>query len=298
MEIFLNQPYSFYQLGKRGNQEDARFPDQDMPSDYSGVYVVCDGVGGEKKGEVASSTVADAIGNYMKDVDLSEPFTEEDFSKVLRHAYNALDKKATPATKGMSTTLTFVCINEGGVFCAHIGDSRIYQIRPGVGIMYRSEDHSLVNALVHSGNITPEEAEDHPMSNVITRCMTAGAKEPDKFDATTVQITDVDAGDYFFLCTDGVLHNLDDSDLLKILSGDGSDREKIDEIANRSRNSSDNNTAFLIPIGEVSETEIEFEPAEEEGGPTRPLNIQGEYTRDTAPASCNGWIERLKNFFG
>jgi protein phosphatase len=171
MEISLRQPYSFYQLGRRGNQEDARFPDDDAPQDCNPAFIVCDGVGGQDKGEVASRTVADAIGKYMTKIDLSLPFTAHDFQKVLDHAYSALNKKIETVSHEMATTLTFVCFNSNGAFCAHMGDSRIYHIRPGVGILYQSEDHSLVNMLVHSGNLTPEKAINHPQSNVITRCM-------------------------------------------------------------------------------------------------------------------------------
>ena len=140
MEIRLRQPHSFVQLGRRSNQEDARFPDCDAPQDCRPAFVVCDGVGGCDKGEVASRTVADAIGGAMEDYDLSAPFGVRDFSHVLDYAYGALDRMASPANAGMATTMTFVCFHGAGVFTAHIGDSRIYHVRPGVGIMHRSED--------------------------------------------------------------------------------------------------------------------------------------------------------------
>ncbi len=264
MEIFLNQPYSFCQTGRRSNQEDARFPDADMPKEAQHVFVVCDGVGGQDKGEVASRTVADAIGNYMEKVDLSKPFTADDFSKVLDHTYTALYRKMRNDTREMATTMTFVCFNSGGAFCAHMGDSRIYHVRPGVGIMYQSEDHSLVNALVHSGNLTPEEAINHPKSNVITRCISYVEKGESKPSATTIQIEDVEAGDYFFLCTDGVLHCIDDNELLEILSSEISDQEKINYIAEKCVNSSDNNTAYLIGVEAVDKEESDLQEMEGE----------------------------------
>jgi len=73
----------------------------------------------------------------------------------------------------------------------------------------------------------------------------------DRPSATTIQINDVEAGDYFFLCSDGVLHCVDDDELLSILSSDKTDREKMDIIAEKSRNSSDNNTAYLIGVEDV-----------------------------------------------
>ena len=251
MEIVLKQPYSFWQRGKRSNQEDARFPDCNTPQGCKPVFVVCDGVGGQDKGEVASHAVADAIGRYMEDVDLTKPFTSMDFSKVLEYVYSCLYKKMKNDTREMATTMTFVCFNADGAFCAHMGDSRIYQIRPGVGIMYQSEDHSLVNALVHSGNLTPQEAINHPKGNVITRCISYVEEGMDKPSATTIQINDVEAGDYFFLCSDGVMHCIEDDELFSILSSDKTDKEKIHIIAEKSKYSCDNNTAYLIGVEQV-----------------------------------------------
>ncbi len=256
MEIFLKQPYSFLQIGRRTDQEDARFPDCDAPQGYNAAFVVCDGVGGQDKGEVASRTVADAIGRYMKSVDLTRPFTAEHFRKVLEYIYSCFNRKICNDTREMATTMTFVCFNAAGAFCAHMGDSRIYQIRPGVGIIYQSEDHSLVNALVHSGNLTPEEALNHPKGNVITRCISYVEKGMEAPSATTILLDDVEAGDYFFLCSDGVLHCIDNDELLSLLSSESSLKDKIDYIAEKSRTSSDNNTAYLIEVDKViKETE-------------------------------------------
>ena len=254
MKIQLKQPYSFCQIGKRANQEDARFPDSDVPCGSDRFFVVCDVVGGQDKGEVASRTVADAIGDCMSGIDLSDIFTYEDFRKVLDHAFSSLSKQISKETQAMATTMTFVCFHAGGVFCAHMGDSRIYHIRPGVGILYQSEDHSLVNELVHSGNLTPEEAIGHSRSNVITRCIRHVEKGLERPAATTLQIEDVEEGDYFFLCTDGVLNMIDDGELFSLLSSDESDKDKIRLIADKSFGSPDNNTAYLIGIGRVEDT--------------------------------------------
>lgn len=303
MEILLKQPYSFWQRGKRPNQEDARFPDCDDPQGCKPAFVVCDGVGGQDKGEVASRTVADAIGRYMEDVDLTQPFTSNDFSKVLEYVYSCLYKKMRSDTREMATTMTFVCFNADGVFCAHMGDSRIYQIRPGVGIMYQSEDHSLVNALVHSGNLTPEEAINHPKSNVITRCISYVEKGMDKPSATTIQINDVEAGDYFFLCSDGVLHCINDDELLSIISSDMSDKEKIDLIAEKSKDSSDNNTAYLIGVedviadgNEVNLVELGFNDEDTTEATTSPLDKPYGMASESYP-NVGSAGSRIFNFF-
>lgn len=255
MKITLGQPYSFHQKGRRGNQEDARYPDCDMPSPETRTFVVCDGVGGLEKGEVASRTVADAIGSYMERVDCSQEFTPAEFTLVLDRAFRALNRCMNDSTREMATTLTFLCVHGGGVMAAHIGDSRIYHVRPETGILYQSEDHSLVNSLVHSGVITPQEALDHPRKNVITRCIGYVAPGEERPTATTMEITDVEAGDYFFMCTDGVLDKVSDKMLLEILSSPKDDEWKIRELARLSENSSDNNTACLISVESVNKDE-------------------------------------------
>ena len=308
MEILLKQPYSFCQKGKRPNQEDARFPDNDEPQGCKTAFVVCDGVGGQDKGEVASRTVADTIGQGIQRYDLTQPFTHENFGSILEIVYEALYRKMNSDTREMATTMTFVCFNSLGAFCAHMGDSRIYHVRPGVGILYQSEDHSLVNALVHSGNLTPEEAINHRSGNVITRCISYVEKGMDKPSATTIQINDVEAGDYFFLCSDGVTNCIEDSELLSILSSDKTDKEKIDLIAEMSKDSGDNNTAYLIGVDCVlkdptDETDVNNEIIETDPSNvaiTTPLTNIKEVAVETypdLPSSGKKFVNFIKDLF-
>lgn len=262
MKIELGQPYSFSQMGQRENQEDARYPDKDIPDSYQPYFMVCDGVGGNNKGEVASRTACDSISYALAGIDWSDIFTVRHFEEALRYAYRTLASIATTDNEGMATTLTFLAFHRDGCFAAHIGDSRIYQIRPGYGIMYRSADHSLVKELVHSGFITPEQAKDHPRSNVITRAMGIADMSSEKSQATTVQLTDIQGGDYFFLCSDGVLESLSEERLEAILAEPTSNEEKIRQMAEVCRQSRDNNTAYLIPVHSVMGNEIEEEQDE------------------------------------
>ncbi|MDY3858016.1 MAG: PP2C family protein-serine/threonine phosphatase [Muribaculaceae bacterium] len=261
MKITLRQAYSFCQLGKRKNQEDARYPDENKPSASQRTFVVCDGVGGQDKGEVASQTVAEAMGRYMERVDLNERFLDSEFALLLDQTYRALFRRMDDDTREMATTMTFVTFHAGGVTCAHMGDSRIYQVRPGKGVIYRSDDHSLVNALVHAGCITPEEAINHPKSNVITRCLTWVEPGEERPGATVMVLNDVEPGDFFFLCSDGVLHCVSDERLTEILSDSSTDdRQKIQLIAELSKESTDNNTAYLIPVDSVKYDNTDEEP--------------------------------------
>lgn len=252
MIVDIDTIYSFHQLGQRNNQEDSRYPDADKPGLDTAVFAVCDGVGGCDKGEVASSAVCRRIGEVTAAHVNTDQFTDKDFSRVLNVAYQALDDVSDESNKGMGTTLTFVSFHSDGVLAAHIGDSRIYQIRPGEGIIYRSEDHSLVNALLRSGNISPDQVKGHPKSNVITRCMSANDGTRDRDDATVVNLGDIVPGDFFLLCTDGVTGNVDDEELIEIYSSDMTDEDKYNKLAERCRDSSDNNTAIQIHVGLVT----------------------------------------------
>ena len=254
MKISLYQPFSFIQQGGRPYQEDARFPDSDRPDKNSRFFLVCDGVGGSEHGELASRTVCEAFARKLQRFDFCQDFTNRDFSQTLDFAYDELDDLAKRVKGDMATTLTFLCFHENGCTMAHIGDSRIYQLRPGVGNIFKTDDHSLVNSMVRNGVIPPSQAEKHPQGNVITRCMQPAYGQEERCQATVFRTQDVKAGDYFFLCSDGVLKCISD-DLLTAVWMDESmgDEEIIQKIACLSEDSDDNNTAMLLHVSEVTQ---------------------------------------------
>lgn len=296
MEITLNTAYSFCQQGQRDYQEDSRYPDADCISGNQRFFVVCDGVGGCEKGEVASQTVCQAIGKAMEGTDFDSGFTNQQFHEVLDTAYNALDKIANDDNRDMGTTMTFICFHAGGCTMVHIGDSRIYQVRPAEGIIYRSDDHSLVNSMVHNGMLTPDEADKHPQRNVITRYMEAVEADQNRCMATVMRTEDVKDGDYFLLCTDGVLHCISDDELLDLLSGKGSDKEKMLTLAEKSKDSEDNNTAWLISIKSVTQTEeSDSEDDATESAVTKRLTMKVRKQEEIESVQAKG--SQLKKWF-
>lgn len=262
MEIRINRPLAFSEIGRKDNQEDFTYPLIGNLSESDRLFVLCDGMGGHESGEVASQTVCEAIGSYFKHNERAEGISVKDyFSAALDYAYDCIDEKDTGGERKMGTTMTCVCFHSSGVLVAHIGDSRIYQIRPSLydsksgrlGIVYQSEDHSLVNDLLKIGEITPEEAENFPRKNVITRAIQPNQERRAKADVYSFD--DVKAGDYFFMCSDGVLEQLTNVRLAEILANAGfSDSEKISHIKvvcdGRTK---DNYTCILIPVTEVQE---------------------------------------------
>lgn len=297
MEIILGQPYSFCLTGQRDNQEDSRYPDSDAPQPYAPFFLVCDGVGGCQKGEVASHTVCDAFGRTLSARDWHQPFDNVDFQRVLQKAYQELRRKENPSSRGMATTLTFAAFHSGGCTVAHIGDSRIYHIRPQHGILYRSDDHSLVNALVHSGNLTPDEAIGHPDSNIITRYMGIPIGNEPVAKATVMLLDDLQAGDYILLCSDGVLHCMSDRELYDLLSSNLTDEDKIRQMEQACNDSPDNSTAYLIPIEGVNNqnTFIDENGAQDHTRPTtQPILREPEHVHNLSPYDYGSLFSRVK----
>lgn len=284
MQIILGQPYSFCQKGQRPYQEDARYPDSDCPQAPKPFFLVCDGVGGSACGEEASRTVCEAFSQALDTFDWTKPFTLHDLGKTLGKAYKALDRAAEESNADMATTLVFVAFHQGGCLMAHIGDSRVYQIRPSEGILYRSEDHSLVNSLVHQGTISPDEADMHPKRSAITRYMQPSEQAQQRFAATACQTPDVRDGDYFLLCSDGVLDKVDEDVIVDIICGSWDDQQKAGILAERCASSQDNNTAILIPVAEVSGGELpEVDDCSQSAVTQRMKGTPSLYVQDVSP---------------
>lgn len=296
MHIHIHTALSFCQLGRRDHQEDARWPQADKADDKQRFFLVCDGVGGNAKGEVASQAVCQAFAEAMRKEPVEGDFTNERFAEVLNQAYTALDRLSNADNEGMATTLTFLCLHGRGATMAHIGDSRIYHIRPAEGILYRSDDHSLVNSMVHNGVVTPEEGTDHPQQNVITRYMEAVDKEHYRHQATVMRTDNIQAGDCFLLCSDGVGHCLGDDELLSILNQPDTDEaDKMEQIARRSADSSDNNTAWLVFVDEVEGAEAQAETPISEQPATKRMSVPRHGTVDVEPqaAKKTSWFKRI-----
>ena len=239
---------SIYEIGKRENQEDSIFPPYSGKPSKGDLFILCDGMGGHESGEVASQAVCDAMSHFIsKNPREDGLFDEDDFEAALDAAYDALDVRDTESERKMGTTLTFVKFHRGGCFVAHIGDSRVYQVRPSTKqIMFVTKDHSLVNDLISLGELTPEEARHSRQKNIITRAMQPHQERRVKADC--VNLTDIEAGDYFFICSDGMLENSEDGEIVNILSMNRTDAEKIEILRGATRENCDNHSAHLIRI--------------------------------------------------
>ncbi len=253
MPILIKHPVYLNEQGGRSNNEDSIFPAVGTATVDQRLFLVCDGVGGASKGEVASKMTCEHFPEYFKEhsgervnaafIEAALRYTEEKMSECIAQA---------PAHNGMATTLTLLYLNDKNntATIAWIGDSRIYQIRDGK-ILFVSEDHSLVNELVKRGELTEEQAATHPQRNMILRAI-AGQDAPTQADV--VHIKDVQAGDYFLLCTDGILESFDDATLVELLNDSSVDletaKDKMHQICDMM--SRDNFSMYLMQISELT----------------------------------------------
>lgn len=255
------QPYSIHELGQRQNQEDSLFPAHGQSQASDCLFILCDGMGGHEKGEVASATVCETISQViLSQWNPAQPLSDELLQQAISAAYDALDAKDDDSERKMGTTLTLLCLHAEGATVAHIGDSRVYQFRPGQGVVFRTEDHSLVNDLIKIGEITEEEAKTHPQKNVITRAMQP--HQPHRAKADIAHLTDIQSGDYFFLCSDGMLEQTSDDNLANIITKvKTSNEQKIEMLRSVTEENKDNHTAHLIYIDKVEGRATEDSPA-------------------------------------
>ena len=251
MKFRISQPQAIHQLGSRQNQEDTIFPVLNNATSADRLFILCDGMGGHESGEIASGTVCKTMSDYILS-HLPQDGVLEDalFEEALDAAYAAVNAQDSTGQKKMGTTLTFLCFHKGGCTAAHIGDSRIYHLRPSTNeILYRSRDHSLIYDLFEIGELTYDEMKTAKNKNVITRVIMANQERPSKADI--VHITNIEPGDYFYMCSDGMLEQMDDDDLLEIFRSDKTDEEKRKILTGETIDNSDNHSAYIIHIESV-----------------------------------------------
>jgi PPM family protein phosphatase len=256
MKIEIAPPCSLHGLGKRTNNEDNLFPAFQTATPNDRLFLVCDGVGGSEKGEIASQITCKAIPEWYSRnrISVSDDQVVHNavgFAKAEIEAY----LRNNPGSEGMATTLTLLHLHENGATVAHIGDSRVYHIRNGK-ILWKTKDHSYVNNLVEAGVITETEALNHPQRNVIMRAL-HGKDSSSLADVNT--ISQLEPGDYFFLCSDGIMEGISETELTEILGAAASDKAKIDVIEKKCTElSNDNFTAYLIRMQTIENLVVEL----------------------------------------
>ena len=180
-----------------------RANNQDAPivSEKLRLYGVADGMGGHKGGEVASTSARDDLLRELEGKTPSGAALSGAIEEVNRQIYH--QQAHDDALTGMGTTLSVLWMSDNFVYIGHVGDSRVYLLRDGE-FRQMTLDHSLVEQLVREGVLTEEEAQNHPMRNIITRAI--GTDESVEVD---VVVEERRKGDLWLACSDG-LHGLVD----------------------------------------------------------------------------------------
>lgn len=221
------------------------------------LFVVADGMGGHSHGEIASRIAVDSIREFVDRAfsqDQTWPFAYE--SNYQRHS-NALKSairlahdsvlgaiQTDASLHGMGTTVASFLLSRDTAAVAHVGDSRVYRLRAGT-LECLTEDHTWVNEQVMAGFLSEDQARSHPLKNVVTRAL-GGDAEID----VDLQEIDVEPGDLYLLCSDGLTTMLDDSEIQKMVT----ERRSLDRVCRllvqeaNARGGLDNVTVLMIKV--------------------------------------------------
>lgn len=227
----------------RENNQDSYFAssEKDFP-----LFIVADGMGGHKAGEVASQLAVETIREKLESV--IEDLTDEEAIKYnINKAILAANEKIyktsleNPDCKGMGTTLTLAYIYDSKIILAHVGDSRAYIIRDKMEQI--TEDHSLVNELIKNGSITPEEALKHPQKNMITRALGTSSSIIVDF-----YVVDYVTNDIMLICSDGLSNMISEKEMFMIIKNEEDLNLATKRLVLRAKDNGgkDNITAILI----------------------------------------------------
>lgn len=221
---------------------------------FGTLVLVCDGMGGMQGGSTASKLAVTCILENVQKADPQENSNMVLIKAIQRANQAILDEgNQNPDLKGMGTTVTALLINEKCAIVAHVGDSRIYQLRKGKKV-FRSFDHSMVFEMVRKKVITEEQARLSAQSNIILRAL--GIK--DKIEVETHTLT-YQKGDRFILCSDGFWGVMPENEFIMHIASNGSIDKILDStcnaietIARKKGGEYDNLTAAIIEVGQNS----------------------------------------------
>lgn len=245
---------------KRRHNEDVFLIDEDL-----GLYLVADGMGGHAAGEVASRIAADSVRAYLEGMQMnnSETWPEHwdcDYkvsSNLLRDAISSAHRQVMdavevdPARRGMGTTIVAALYRaaEPVLTIAHVGDSRAYRLRDAK-LEILTQDHSWVHEQVAAGLLTEEAGRSHPLKNVVTQAL-GGSAQPD----ASILETEMQDGDLYLLCSDGLNTMLEDQEIDEILKSSQDSKIITDRliVAANERGGNDNTTIVLLRAAPAAE---------------------------------------------
>jgi len=216
-----------------------------------GIFLVSDGMGGQAGGCLASRIVAEMLSPLVSQrVSDSTDIISSIVAEQLREAIAELSDRvyaeasAQPGLRGMGATVVLALVRDRHALIAHMGDSRAYLLREGK-LQQITHDHSLVQLLIETGDITPQEATEHPSRGQITRYVgMPGEALPE------VLLIDIAAGDRLLLCTDGLTGMVPEQELCDIMLNQRTPRQACRALiaAANEAGGLDNITALVVDV--------------------------------------------------
>jgi serine/threonine protein phosphatase PrpC len=211
------------------------------------IFIIADGMGGHKSGDVASKTAVDFVSSYIRQ--FPKVFSEE--GNIIESIRDIVKKANTnvfiesnkhESNSGMGTTFIIAVVSDNQLYIGHVGDSRVYAIREGY-IKRLTTDHSYVEELIQTGSLTREEAENHPDKNIITRAL--GCSEDIEVDVYTREML---PDDYIIMCTDGLTNKLSEVEIKEIVEGSADPEQACKELIKKAneKGGEDNITVIII----------------------------------------------------
>ena len=238
---FISGSNSFISWGARSDVGLVREHNEDSFLLRTPLFAVCDGMGGHAAGEVASSIAVKVIGEEA-------PNTADDV--LLGAAIEAANQAVIEAPQkgigkpGMGSTASAIFIEGNQMAVAHVGDSRIYLLHHGT-LVRITHDHSYVEELVDSGQITADEARNHPSRSVVTRAL---GSDPEMYaDHFTLEVSD---GDRIILCSDGLSSMILDDEIESIAVSNITPQNAADSLVSAALTAggADNITVIVVDI--------------------------------------------------
>lgn len=219
-------------------------PDVQFANRRGHLFLIADGMGGHKGGEVASAMTVATVEQFMLDVFRKA----EDFQTALKQAHARILEEAArhPEVSGMGTTLTMAVANNWKLFVVHAGDSRCYLHRGGE-LKQLTTDHTVVGELVRSGALKPADAAHHMYRHVVTNVV-GGTKDTVKVE---VQEVDLQPEDVLLLCTDGLTDMLPNDRMAAILQTERDPRTACERLVDEAleQGGKDNITVIVTHLG-------------------------------------------------
>ena len=206
------------------------------------ILAVADGVGGHNAGDVASKMATDILEDIIMEK-YNENLSIEEIKELLKDAYtmahNRIKENAIEDKDGMGTTLTTAIVKGSKCIIANCGDSRAQLIRNG-NILFKTKDHSFVQALVDEGHISEESARHHPMKNIITSALGLDDFKVDPYEWDLVD------GDVLLMSSDGLHDYVDKDDILNVVKNNDNPKNIVNELFNIALKETKDNVSIIV----------------------------------------------------